>query len=86
MLKQEIVSLRKQVRDLENWYATSMTQLTGALKRLAAIRLIIERAENCAMAVDGPVDGTISHMTDSDIQNIWILAADYKNPNKKVRK
>lgn len=43
-------------------------------KRLIDIRSIIDRVENRAMAVDGPVTNTRIEMTDDELREIYVLA------------
>lgn len=42
--------------------------------RLKLIVAIIETVENRCMAVDGPVSGTLSEMTDEEMRKIYRLA------------
>lgn len=42
--------------------------------RLGRIREIIDRVENRAMAVDGPVTNTRIEMTDDELREIYVLA------------
>lgn len=49
----------------------AIVELAARLQRIAEI---ISRAEQRAMAVDGPVSATREHITEDDLRQIWRLA------------